>query len=115
VFPADRGFIDDSGRLHLAGRDDVINIDGLKVDPLEVELVIRQALPVTEVVVLPAERAGLARVRAIVEADPKRVTPHMVVEACRARLAPHKVPALVEIHERLPRTETGKILRASLE
>jgi long-chain acyl-CoA synthetase len=114
VFPADRGFLDDSGRLHLVGRDDVINIDGMKVDPLEVELVIRQSLPVTEVVVLAAESAGIARVRAVIEADPKRVTRRMVVEACRARLSPHKVPSLVEIRQRLPRTETGKIVRTSL-
>ena len=114
AFPGDQGYLDGSNRLHLLGRGDVINIDGMKVDPLEVELVLRRSLAVSEVVVLAGERGGVPAVRAVIEANPKTVTVQMVVEACRAQLAPHKVPAIVEIRERLARDESGKVLRQSL-
>lgn len=114
VYPGDRGYLDPDGRLHVLGRDDLINIDGMKVDPLEVARVIREALPVREVFVLAAERAGLPALRAVVEADPARVTAKLVVEACRSRLSPHKVPMRVDVRDRLERTATGKVLMSSL-
>lgn len=115
VFPGDRGYLDSEGRLYLVGREDIINIGGYKVDQLEVERVVRESLPVRDVYVLAAVRAGLPVVRAVIEADPAQVTRSMVVEACRARLSSYKVPALVEIHERLERDANGKVLRASLD
>lgn len=115
VFPGDRGRLDGAGRLHLLGRSDIINIGGDKVDPHEVEMVIRRTLPVTDVIVLEGTRGGLPAVRAIVEADPTRVSVSMVVIACREHLSPHKVPAVVEVRAHLPRNATGKILRAELD
>jgi acyl-CoA synthetase (AMP-forming)/AMP-acid ligase II len=114
VLPGDRGYLDQEGRLHVLGRDDVINIDGMKVDPLEVARAIRAALPVREVVVFAADRGGLPTLRAVVEADPARVTAKMVVEACRARLSNYKVPARVDVRNELERSGTGKILMSSL-
>jgi long-chain acyl-CoA synthetase len=115
VFPGDRGRLDARGRLYVLGRGDVINIGGYKVDPLEVERAIRESLPVGEVVVVPGTRAGLPAVRAVVEADPARVTPAMVVAACRARLSPYKVPAEIEVRARLPRDGSGKVVKSSLD
>jgi long-chain acyl-CoA synthetase len=86
----------------------------MKVDPLEVARVIRDALPVRDVVVLAADRAGLPALRAIVEADPAQVTAKMVVDACRARLSSYKVPTLVDVRDRLERSATGKVLKSSL-
>ncbi len=38
IYTADSGYIDDEGMLHVLGRnDDIINIGGYKVDPVEVE------------------------------------------------------------------------------
>lgn len=114
VFPGDEGFMDAQGRLHVLGRSDVINIGGLKVDAAEVERTIREGLPARAVIVAAGERNGLPVVRAIVEADPGRVTPLQVQDLCRARLSPHKVPAIVEVLAELPRDESGKIRRAPL-
>lgn len=111
VFPGDMGYFDEEGRLHLMGRSVIINVGGYKVDHLEVERIIRDSLPVTEVVVLEGKRAGLPVVRAVIEADPAVVTRAMVIDACRARLSRYKVPALVEVSERLPRDANGNILR----
>ena len=114
VFPGDRGGVDARGVLRLLGRSDVINIGGLKVDPIEVADVIRAALPVSAVEVFAGERSGVPAVFAAVEADPARVTPALVVAACRARLSPHKVPARVEVVTLLPRNESGKVVRETL-
>jgi long-chain acyl-CoA synthetase len=114
VLPGDRGYLDSEGRLYVLGRDDLINIDGKEVDPLEVARAIREALPVREVLVLAADRAGLPALRAVVEADPAQVTAKMVVDACRARLSAHKVPTRVDVRDRLERTAAGKILMSSL-
>lgn len=115
VFPGDLGYVDDGGRLHVLGRSDVINIGGDKVDRVEVEKVIRDRLPVKDVIVLEGRRAGLPVVRAVVEAEPARVTRAMVIEVCRECLSPHKVPAVVDVRDRLERDESGKVVRSSLE
>jgi long-chain acyl-CoA synthetase len=115
VFPGDRGIIDKTGVLHLLGRSDVINVGGLKVDPIEVAAAIRESLPVVAVEVCAGKRSGLPAVIALVEADPGRVTPSMVIAACRARLSAHKVPARVEVVERIARDENGKVIRGRLE
>jgi long-chain acyl-CoA synthetase len=114
VFPGDHGIIDERGVLRLLGRSDIINVGGLKVDPAEVVAAIREALPVSAVEIFSGERANLPAVFALVEADAARVTPAMVVAACRAGLSAHKVPARVEVLERIPRDENGKVIRRKL-
>ena len=41
-------------------------------------------------------------------------TPEEIIEFCRERLAPYKVPKLVEFREELPKSLIGKILRRVL-
>lgn len=115
VFLGDVGYLDESGRLYVLGRSDIINIGGYKVDPLEVERVIRDSLPVKEVIVLLGERVGQPVVRAVVEADPGQVTRAQIIGVCRERLTSYKVPALVEVRARLERDANGKVLRAALD
>lgn len=112
VFPGDMGYLDDQGRLHVLGRSDVINIGGAKVDRLEVERVIRDALPVRDVAVMEGERAGLPVIRAMIEGDPAVITRQAVIAACRAKLSAYKIPALVEILEKFDRDANGKVLKS---
>ncbi|NQU72446.1 MAG: hypothetical protein HQ514_17990 [Rhodospirillales bacterium] len=112
VFPGDRGYLDDQGRLHLLGRSDIINIGGSKVDRLEVERVIRDALPVTDVVVIEGRRAGSPAIRAVIEGDPAVITRASVIAACRARLSGYKVPAQVQVVKKFERDANGKVLRS---
>lgn len=114
VFPGDRGYLDRGGRLHVLGRDDILNLGGQKVDPLEVERVIRAALPVREVIVVGDQHAGLPTIAVFLEADPDRVTSSMVRDACRAKLSLHKIPTRIEIRQRLARDAMGKVSRPSL-
>ncbi|WP_165873466.1 class I adenylate-forming enzyme family protein [Parasulfuritortus cantonensis] len=109
VLPGDKGFLDETGRLHILGRDDVYNVGGYKVDRSEVELAIRRAFPVTYVAVLPFERAGQPALCAVVEASSQQVTPESVMAACRAQLLAYKVPARVVVKSSLPREANGKV------
>jgi long-chain acyl-CoA synthetase len=110
VFPGDRGFIDGSGRLHILGRSDIINIGGNKVDRLEVETVIKNSLPVRDVVVLKSQQGGLPVIKAVIEADPEKLTKTEVICVCRNQLIDYKVPRIVKIHSSLKRDTNGKIL-----
>ncbi|MHA1107511.1 MAG: hypothetical protein ACTSQV_00185 [Alphaproteobacteria bacterium] len=76
---------------------------------------IREALPVKDVVVFEGKRSGRPVVRAVVEADPAEVTRAMVIEACLARLARYKIPAVVEVRERFERDNAGKVLMTSFD
>jgi long-chain acyl-CoA synthetase len=112
VIPGDRGFLDDRGMLHVLGRSDIINIGGSKVDRLEVERVIRNALPITDVVVMEGRRAGLPAIRAVIEGDPARISRAAVIAACRAELSAHKIPALVQVVAKFQRDANGKVLKS---
>ena len=115
ILLGDRGYSDQSGNLYVLGRDDQINIGGYKVDRTEIEIAIRENLPVSYVAVLPYHRAGQPALRAVVEADPEEVTVALVTRTCKDHLANYKVPARVEIYPRLPRDANGKVLVAKLD
>ena len=112
VFPGDMGYLDDQGRLHVLGRSDIINIGGISVDKLEIERVIRDALPVSDVVVMEGERAGSPAIRAVIEGDPASITRASVIAVCRAELSVHKIPAHVQVFENFKRDPNGKVLKS---
>lgn len=114
---ADRGAWRAGGELALLGRADrLINAGGKKVDPSEVEAVLREMPGVREAVVVGVRpEDGLREiVRAVVAGDVATIGYGDVVGWCRARLAAHKVPRSVLVVEAIPRTARGKIDRAAL-
>ena len=114
LLPGDRGYLDEFDRLHILGRDDVINIGGYKVDRYEVEAVIRGLAPVDFVHVTEYVRAGQPALRAIVESADPELSSAQVIDHCRARLAPYKVPGRVDMVSNLPRDANGKVKLADL-
>lgn len=105
-----------AGELALRGREDFINVKGKKVYPREVEGILAGFPGVDEVVVLGVRLNGTdgETVRAVIAGDPEKVTPAAVLEHCRGRLAPHKIPRSVVVRREIPRTERGKIDRSAL-
>lgn len=103
----DRGRIVD-GRLHLVGRtQDHINVAGRKIDPTEIVAVVTALDGVEEAVAFPDEdlnREALVHLAVVAS----NLTKADVVEACRARLAPWKVPGRVSFVGEIPRTGIGK-------
>jgi acyl-coenzyme A synthetase/AMP-(fatty) acid ligase len=105
----DRGRIVD-GRLHLVGRtQDHINVAGRKIDPTEVVAVVLALDGVADAVAFPDEDLNReALVHLVVVAAHPELTKAAVAEACRARLAPYKVPGRISFVEEIPRTGIGK-------
>jgi acyl-CoA synthetase (AMP-forming)/AMP-acid ligase II len=113
----DMGYLDADGYLFIAGRrSDMIKVGSHRVNPAEIEEVILQLDGIAEAAVIGAPDPVLGQViKAVVATHPGASVPAMSVQSlCRARLAPHKVPRVVEFVEQLPRTASGKIKRAML-
>jgi acyl-CoA synthetase (AMP-forming)/AMP-acid ligase II len=116
----DLGRLDQYGNLTITGRIKLlIDVGGLKVNPLEVEEVLAQHPAVASCVVVPV-RVGetVSRLKAIV--TPRADAPDPPDAASlrafvRGRLAGYKVPRLFEVRESLPKSATGKILRHLVE
>jgi len=108
---------DGDGFLHIVDRKkDMIVTGGVNVYPREVEDVLAGLPGVADVAVagLPDEEWG-ERVHAFVVPEPgARPDERAMIEACRARLAPYKVPKAVTILAALPRNAGGKLLRREL-
>lgn len=114
----DLGSLDDEGRLTVTGRMvDTIITGGENVAPAEIEAVLESHPDVLEAAVVgrPDPRWGEA-VTAIVVARPGIVIEGETLRAhCARVLAPYKVPKrVVQVRETLPRTPSGKLLRAVL-
>src|SRR5439155_11412386 len=115
-FPTgDLARIDVPGKLFITGRlKFLIDVGGLKVNPIEVEQAMAEHPAVAACVVVPMRLSETVfRLKAIV--TPVDAARAPTVEELRAfarrRLSPHKVPRVFELREKLPRSPTGKILR----
>ncbi len=112
----DLGYLDSAGNLHLTGRlGRVMNIAGVKVDPVEVERAV-EMLPGVEschVDSVPNGSGGeVIRARVVPHAG-LQVTRREVIEQCRQQLAEYKFPRIIEFLDAAPISITGKIPRAS--
>lgn len=105
----DRGRIVD-GRLYLVGRtQDHINVAGRKIDPTEVTAVVLDVEGVEDAVAFPDEDLNRETlVHLVVVASSPALTKRTLLEACRSRLAPYKVPGKVSFVDEIPRTGIGK-------
>jgi acyl-coenzyme A synthetase/AMP-(fatty) acid ligase len=124
------GFVDTGDRVALQGdryhfvgrRDGVINVGGQKVHPEEVEAVINLH-PAVQMSRVGARRSPITGAIVVAEIvtrtdykSPTQSTDGDSLERelkafCRARLAPHKIPASVKRVLNLPISPSGKLLR----
>jgi long-chain acyl-CoA synthetase len=112
----DLGRLDDAGRLSITGRKKLlIEVAGHKVDPVEVEDVVVSHPQVRDAVVVGVKSAyvGDEAVKAVVVPD-DGLQERELIRFCQERLAPFKVPQIVECREEIPRSPLGKILRKYL-
>jgi len=115
---SDIGAWDDRGRLTLLGRaSSFVNVAGRKVQPEEVERVLREMPGVRDVRVLaaPDSRRGQQIVACIVADPSARVGVVDVRRFCSARLASYKIPRSVVFLDALPITSRGKVDRVALD
>ena len=108
---------DDEGYVYLVDRkNDMIISGGENVYPREVEEILLEHPAIAEaaVVGLRHEYWGEAVTAFIVLRAGMNVAADELAQACRARLAPYKVPKSIRVVGALPRNSMGKILRRSL-
>lgn len=107
--------LDDDGFVHIVDRKkDMIIVSGFKVFPNEIEsvLTMHEAIAEAGCIGVPDDRSGQA-VKAFVVTHATLST-EQIIEFCRERLTPYKVPKYVEFRTTLPKTNIGKILRRAL-
>ncbi|MGF9565508.1 class I adenylate-forming enzyme family protein [Neorhizobium sp. BT27B] len=103
---------DEDGFLYfVARRDDIIKTRGEKVSPQEVERVLYALPGVLEAAVEGVDDAVFGQViKAHVAADPAAgLSERLVQRHCATHLEDFMVPKMVEFHDALPKTATGKI------
>jgi long-chain acyl-CoA synthetase len=119
-FPTgDLGKLDEAGRMFITGRLKLlIDVGGMKVNPIEVETVLRQHPAVGDCVVVPIRQSETVhRLKAVVSPRPgiDRPTTAELRTFAKLHLSAYKVPRLFEVRDDLPRSATGKVLRHLVE
>jgi acyl-coenzyme A synthetase/AMP-(fatty) acid ligase len=110
----DRGFISLLGNLVLTGRiDRTINIEGRKIDPVEIENLIKTISTVTDVYVSKKQVLSRDVVAAYIEGND--IDAETVTKLCVKVLAQYKIPQYIKILETFPRSSTGKVSAGLLE
>jgi long-chain acyl-CoA synthetase len=113
----DLAHVDREGYFYLVDRlKDIIISSGLNIVPREVEEVLYLHPSVQEAVVagIPDPKRG-ETVKAYVVLKPgQTATAEEITAFCAERLAPFKVPRLVQFRSDLPKTQVGKYLRRAL-
>ncbi|MDP9698982.1 fatty-acyl-CoA synthase [Paenibacillus intestini] len=114
IYTGDAGFLTKDGFLQVKGRiDDVINVSGYMVNPSEIEDTILQMENVREVVVFGKKHVVFGEsIKALVVAE--NVSNLSIRAWCNVKLPKYKVPGSIEIVDKIPRTENGKISRKIL-
>ncbi|OBK53131.1 acyl-CoA ligase FadD12 [Mycobacterium kubicae] len=114
----DVGYLDESGRLFVVGRDDEMIVSGGEnVYPIEVEKTLAAHPDVAEAAVIGVDDEQYGqRLAAFVVLEPgARATVDALKQHVRDNLANYKVPREIAILDELPRGSTGKIQRAELQ
>ena len=112
----DLGTVDADGYIYLQGRSNLLlKIQGRRIHPREIEDRIVEHFPGSQAVVVPYGGAGETRL-ALFLTPPAgmAVTEASVRQVCRKSLPRYKMPAHVELIERLPLNDAMKVDRGVL-
>ncbi len=121
LYTGDIARMDEEGYFFIVDRKkDIVIVGGLKVYPREIEEILHEHPKVKEAAVTGVThkvRGELLVAQVVlkdgVTGDPKQVRRELL-EFCRQRLVPYKVPRRIEIVSALPKTWIGKVLRREI-
>jgi acyl-CoA synthetase (AMP-forming)/AMP-acid ligase II len=115
----DLGIMDQDGFLTWKGRlKEQINIDGMKLTPMEVETVLMKHERVRDcaAVGVPDEMTGESVVSFVVtDSKPDKELEIELRKFCKNQLEVYKIPRRIIFIDEIPRTDSGKIKRISLK
>jgi long-chain acyl-CoA synthetase len=112
VTNGDVGYLDDDGYLYLSDRkNDVMITGGVNVCPVEIEDVLARHPRVVDCAVfgVPDDEFGEVPAAVVELAEGDGGSDQELKAFVRARLADFKVPRWIEVRDRLPRDDSGKI------
>tara|TARA_Y100001936_G_scaffold101722_1_gene100068 strand:- start:15479 stop:17053 length:1575 start_codon:yes stop_codon:yes gene_type:complete len=116
----DLAYADEDGFIWIAGRnDDCFKSRGIFISPIEIENALRQIDGIAEACVVPFPDKEIGnKIRAVIV---RKTSENVVADyadeiraALKQRIAPYKVPQLVEFVDELPKSPVGKVLRRAL-
>lgn len=114
----DIGYQDEEGYIYITDRQkDIIIKGGFNISPAEIEDLLCAHPKVKEAAVVgQQEKEGREEaIKAfVVPTKEEEILPSEIIEFCRTRLVPYKVPDEIEFREKLPKSATGKVLRKEL-
>lgn len=116
----DMGRMEANGQITLLGRiDDMVNVGGEKVSPLEVETALLKYLGVLESAVFgiddPTGLMGSQLVAVVVTDGGAELAQDDLRAYLMEHLEPHKVPKTITFEASLPKSSAGKVLKAKLK
>ena len=111
----DLGFFDNDGYLYLRGRkDDVINVSGEKVSPVEIELVIRQLDGIKDVGIIGMPDRVFGEIPVAYVVAKSTLKENEILYHCTKVLERYKIPQKIIFTDVLPKNEFGKIEKSVL-
>lgn len=117
IYTSDLGYIDEEGLVYVLGRmDDVINYNGIKIAPEEIESWVRKFQGITDCACVPVKDELSGQVpKVFVSVEDKNTFEEAQLFAYLATVIEgNKMPKKVEVIEEIPRTSNGKLLRRKL-
>ena len=115
-YPGDLAAINEAGYVFLKGRsDDVINNEGTKFYPIELENVLVSHPDVIEAAVLgwPHRTQGEVAVAFVVRRS-ESLDEQELMAYCREQIAAYKMPSIIAYLPKLPKNPMGKVLKEPL-
>ncbi len=111
----DLGHFDGKGSLHFVSRlDDMINVSGLNVYPVEVEDVVLQIPEIEDAVIFKRQHTFGNHQVCLNYVSDIELEESRIREWCRKKLAPHQVPLSISHVESIQKLPNGKISRKNL-
>ncbi|HLF86976.1 MAG TPA: long-chain fatty acid--CoA ligase, partial [Nitrospiria bacterium] len=117
-YSGDLGRKDESGHFYFVERKaGLMKVAGLKVYPLEIELVLMDHPDIKEAAVISAKDRlrGEVPKALIVTKDGRELTEKEILGFCKGHLAHYKLPRIIEIRKSLPKIGSGKINKMALQ
>ena len=117
----DYGYLDNNGYLFFKARkDDMMNISGKKVSPIEIEKYIIELPFIDDVACIEIENkiTGLAVIKAFVVLDKERLVDNWnseIKKYLKNKIEYYKIPSIIVNIKSIPKSHNGKTLRIQLK
>ena len=114
----DLGYLDNENYLFLVGRsDEIINIGGEKVSPLEIEESVKKVPGVKDAVAfgIKHEVFGQTIKLNVIKTKNSNLNKSQILSHCIKNLEKYKIPSKIDFVENIPKTDYGKVKRFMLK